>query len=88
MLTDRERIATNLRERVIGELLRLSMTLGAVRSISPDPAAERIDEAMARMDEIVREIRATVFDTETRPARRPLRAQYQLILEQSESGDA
>lgn len=88
VLTDRERIATNLRERVIGELLRLSMTLGAVRSISPDPAAERIDEAMARMDEIVREIRATVFDTETRPARRPLRAQYQLILEQSESGDA
>ncbi|MGZ4435292.1 MAG: response regulator, partial [Trebonia sp.] len=88
MLTDRERIARNLRERVIGELLRLSMTLGAVRSITPGPAGERIDEAMTTMDEIIREIRATVFDAQTRPARRPLRPKYRLILEQCEPGDA
>ena len=44
--------------------------------------------AMATLDDTVREIRATVYDIETRPARRPLRAEYQQILEQGESGDA
>jgi hypothetical protein len=43
---------------------------------------------MATMDEIIRGIRATVFDAPTRPARRPLREEYRLILEQSEPGDA
>jgi CheY-like chemotaxis protein len=82
VLADRDRIARDLHQRVITELLRLSMLLGAVRSISASPAGERIDEAMTRMDEIVREIRAAIFDTDPRPARRQLRPEYQLILDE------
>jgi CheY-like chemotaxis protein len=68
--------------RVITELLRLSMLLGAVRSISASPASERIDEAMTQMDKIVREIRAAIFDTDPRPARRQIRPEYQVLLDQ------
>jgi hypothetical protein len=34
------------------------------------------------MDQIVREIRAAIFDTDPRPARRQLRPEYQLILDE------
>lgn len=82
VLADRDRIARDLHQRVITELLRLSMVLGAVRSISASPASERIDEAMTRMDEIVRQIRTAIFDTAPRPARRQLRPEYQLLLDE------
>ncbi|HEY4465337.1 MAG TPA: ATP-binding protein [Streptosporangiaceae bacterium] len=82
VLADRDRIARDLHQRVITELLRLSMLLGGVRSISASPAGERIDEAMTRMDEIVREIRAAIFDTGPRPARRQLRPEYQVLLDE------
>jgi CheY-like chemotaxis protein len=67
VLADRDRIARDLHQRVITELLRLSMVLGAVRSISASPAGERIDEAMTRMDKIVREIRMAIFATRAGP---------------------
>jgi signal transduction histidine kinase/CheY-like chemotaxis protein len=67
VLADRDRIARDLHERVITELLRLSMVLGGIRSISAGPAGERIDEAMTRMDEIVREIRTAIFATRVSP---------------------
>ena len=86
VLADRDRIARDLHQRVITELLRLSMVLGGVRSISASPASERIDEAMTRMDEIVRQIRAAIFDTDPRPARRQLRPEYQLILDEYRPG--
>jgi signal transduction histidine kinase/DNA-binding response OmpR family regulator len=82
MLAERDRIARDLHQRVITELLRLSMLLGAVRSISASPASERIDEAMTRMDKIVREIRAAIFDSDPRPARRQIRPEYQVLLDQ------
>lgn len=81
MLAERDRIARDLHQRVITELLRLSMLLGAVRSISASPASERIDEAMTQMDKIVREIRAAIFDTDPRPARRQIRPEYQVLLD-------
>ena len=86
VLADRDRIARDLHQRVITELLRLSMLLGGIRSISASPAGERIDEAMTRMDEIVREIRTAIFDTGPRPARRQLRPEYQLILDEYPPG--
>jgi signal transduction histidine kinase/DNA-binding NarL/FixJ family response regulator len=68
VLADRDRIARDLHQRVIAELLRLSMVLGGIRSISAGPAGERIDEAMTRMDEIVREIRTAIFDSRVSPS--------------------
>ena len=47
------------------------MVLGAVRSISASPAGERVDEAMTRMDEIVREIRTAVFASRVSPGGDP-----------------
>jgi hypothetical protein len=37
---------------------------------------------MTQMDKIVREIRAAIFDTGPRPARRQIRPEYQVLLDQ------
>ena len=49
---------------------------------------ERTKELDELGDKIIREIRATVFGAQTRPARRPMREEYRLILQQSGPGDA
>ena len=60
--TERERIATNLHERVIGELFEVSLRLGGVRGLASAPVGERIAAAVRSLDAIIAEIRQTVFD--------------------------
>ena len=59
---DRERIATDLHERVIGTLFELSLQLGGVRDLAAGRVQERIDATMSRVDSVIREIRATIFE--------------------------
>ncbi|TQM44334.1 ATP-binding protein [Pseudonocardia cypriaca] len=59
---DRERIATDLHERVIGTLFDLSLQLGGVRDLAAGRVQERIDATMSRVDSVIREIRATIFE--------------------------
>ena len=61
---DRERIANDLHERVIGDLFNLSLRLGGVCDEAPGRVGDRIDEVMRGMDRVVREIRATIFQTQ------------------------
>jgi PAS domain S-box-containing protein len=56
-----DRIARDLTQRVIMRLFDLSMSLSGVRCIATRPVGERIDAAVRGLDEIVAEIRATIF---------------------------
>jgi signal transduction histidine kinase/DNA-binding NarL/FixJ family response regulator len=63
LAADRERIATDLHQRVIGVLFEISLQLGGVRHLAAGRVQQRIDAAMAGMDDVIREVRATIFDT-------------------------
>jgi PAS domain S-box-containing protein len=62
LAADRERIATDLHERVIRTLFDLSLQLGGVRDLAGGRVQERIDATMAGVDAVIREIRATIFE--------------------------
>jgi signal transduction histidine kinase/FixJ family two-component response regulator len=63
LAADRERIATDLHKRVISALFEISLQLGGVRHLATGRAQARIDATMAGVDEVIREIRATIFET-------------------------
>ena len=62
LAADRERIATDLHQRVIGTLFDISLQLGGVRELAAGRVQERIDATMAGVDAVIREIRATIFE--------------------------
>jgi len=60
---DHERIARDLHDTVIQELFALGMTLQATLSqISNPEVARRIDGSVATLDDVIRSIRALIFD--------------------------
>jgi CheY-like chemotaxis protein len=62
LAADRERIATDLHQRVISTLFELSLQLGGVRDLAAGRVQERIDATMTGVDAVIREIRATIFE--------------------------
>jgi signal transduction histidine kinase/CheY-like chemotaxis protein len=63
LAADRERIATDLHKRVIRMLFEMSLQLGGVRDLATGRVQERIDATMAGVDDVIREVRATIFET-------------------------
>jgi signal transduction histidine kinase len=62
ILADRDRIARDLHDLVIQRLFATGMALeGALRSIEPEPAAERVRRAVDDLDSTIKEIRTTIF---------------------------
>ena len=61
LAADRDRIATDLHQRVIGSLFEVGMQLGGVRDLATGRVRDRIDTAITRVDAVIREIRATIF---------------------------
>ncbi len=60
---DHERIARDLHDTVIQELFALGMTLQATMSqISNPEVARRIDGSVSTLDDVIRSIRALIFD--------------------------
>jgi len=77
IVSDRERIARDLHDKVIQRLFATGMSLQATqrRAVLPDVAA-RIEAAVDELDETIREIRTTIFALEPRStASRNLRAE-------------
>lgn len=48
-------------ERVVQELFDVSLLITACRSATADPVTERLDQAVARLDTLIRDVRLLVF---------------------------
>lgn len=66
VLADRDRIARDLHDHVIQRLFATGLQLqSTVRRVEDDAVQERIRQAVAELDETVREIRTAIFDLHT-----------------------
>lgn len=61
IVAEEERIALDLHDTVIQDLFGVGLSLQAARSSSTGTVGERIDEAVDRLDTIIKEIRNTIF---------------------------
>jgi len=62
LVEDRERIAADLHDTVIQRLFATGLSLQAtLRFITPPEAAERVQTAVADLDDTIRQIRSTIF---------------------------
>jgi two-component system sensor histidine kinase DevS len=59
--SDRERIAFDLHDTVIQHLFAIGMSLQAARTTVSGRGVERIDAAIGDLDDVIREIRNTIF---------------------------
>ncbi len=71
MATDRERIARELHDTVIQRLFATGLSLQSALPRSDDPELRsRISEAIAELDDTIRQVRTTIFALEPPPAAR------------------
>lgn len=61
---DRDRIARDLQSAVIGDLFRLSMTLGSVRTMATGSSERALAGAIDTVDTVIARIRDSVFDVD------------------------
>jgi two-component system, NarL family, sensor histidine kinase DevS len=62
MTSEHERIARDLHDTVIQRLFALGMRLQAAERLAEEPVASRIRETVDSIDQVIREIRETIFD--------------------------
>ena len=68
LLEDRQRIARDLHDTVIQEVIGVGMQLAAMANASKDPAVrDRNDSLIDQLDETVRRLRTVVFDARSQP---------------------
>lgn len=86
---ERERIARDLHDSVIQTLYATGLGIESARRVAatdggtPPVVLERLEEAIDRIDGIVREIRTTIFALQSRPSPdRGLRSRIQAIVEE------
>ena len=65
--TEHDRIARDLHDTVIQRLFALGMGLQGAQRLASPPVAERIDSAVDAIDQVIREIRETIFDLQRPP---------------------
>lgn len=77
LLEDRERIGRDLHDTVIQRLFASGLSLQAVaRRFQGEPdATERIDEVVEELDDVIRQIRTTIFALQHDPAHDSVRAE-------------
>ncbi|HET9733465.1 MAG TPA: PAS domain S-box protein [Acidimicrobiales bacterium] len=68
ILAEHERIGRDLHDTVIQRLFALGMSLQAAQRLADGPAGERLGDAVHSIDEVIREIRETIFDLNRSPA--------------------
>jgi len=72
VLADRDRIARDLHEHVIGRLFGIGLALHGAHRLARSPAvAARIADHIDQLNEVIAEVRAAVFDLHTDPAEIP-----------------
>ena len=65
--SEHERIGRDLHDTVIQRLFAFGMSLQSIERLATGPVAERIDRVVDGLDEVIRDIRETIFHLE-RPA--------------------
>ncbi|MFK5635054.1 MULTISPECIES: sensor histidine kinase [unclassified Ornithinimicrobium] len=81
VLEDRDRIARDLHDLVIQRLFAVGLTLqGASRRANPE-VVERLEGAVAELDQTIRDIRATIFELRHRPGAGSFRADLRQLVE-------
>ena len=69
VLADRDRITRDLHEHVIGRLSGIGLTLHDTQHLAKSPAvAARIADHIEHLNQVITEVRTTVFDRHTEPA--------------------
>jgi nitrate/nitrite-specific signal transduction histidine kinase len=71
VLSDRERIARDLHDKVIQRLFATGLSLQAASRGLDDPTAGKLAQAVDDLDATITEIRNAIFGLEARPADRP-----------------
>jgi len=72
VLADRDRIARDLHEHVIGRLFGIDLALHGTHRLARSPAvAARIADHIDQLNEVIAEVRAAVFDLHPDPAQTP-----------------
>jgi len=67
LVSERNRIATDLHDVVIQRLFATGLQLESMRASAPTPeAVERLDHAVEEIDQTINEIRSTIFALQTR----------------------
>jgi len=62
LVSEQERIARDLHDTVIQRLFAVGMSLQGLLKLADGPVAERLDAAVEAIDEVIREIRETIFE--------------------------
>lgn len=62
IVSEHERIARDLHDTVIQQLFALGMGLQGAQRLADEAVSERITEAVRAIDDVIREIRETIFD--------------------------
>jgi signal transduction histidine kinase len=72
VLADRDRIARDLHEHVIGQLFAIGLALNGIhRRVKPADLAHRLNTQIDELDRVIRDIRTVIFDLHTEPGSRP-----------------
>jgi PAS domain S-box-containing protein len=84
IVTEHERIARDLHDTVIQRLFALGMRLQGFQRLANPKTADTISEAVRSIDEVIREIRETIFDLNRPPTASPdARLQVRAVVEES-----
>ena len=72
VLADRDRIAADLHDQVIQRLFAVGLGLQSAQRRTREPdVASRVSDAVDQLDQVVREIRTTIFDLHAATTGRP-----------------
>ncbi|WP_162803101.1 sensor histidine kinase [Ornithinimicrobium avium] len=82
VLQDRDRIARDLHDLVIQRLFAIGLTLqGASRRAIKPEVSERLEGAVAELDQTIRDIRATIFELRHRAGQGSFRADLRQLID-------
>jgi PAS domain S-box-containing protein len=82
LLEEQSRIAADLHDSVLQQLFALGLRLQAVSGFAPPIVADRISESVLRLDEVIAEIRRTIFGLHRAESRRSLAAELGAIADE------
>lgn len=81
--SEHDRIARDLHDTVIQRLFALGMGLQGMLRMVSGPAADRINQAVDSIDEVIREIRETIFDLQQPATASTLRQAVRQVAEEA-----